>query len=79
MSQAMQTRPSELVGLFDPLVKFYFDRAVWSFGSLVDSEMERASEKSKTTKSATAKRMMVLNKYIAGDTRGRFKDPAMGF
>ena len=77
MSQAMQTRPSELAGLLDPLVKFYFDRAVWSFGSVVDSEMEQASEKAKTTKSATAKRMMVLNKYIAGDTRGRFKDPAM--
>jgi len=67
-----------LAGLLDPLVKFYFDRAIWSFGSVVDAEMEQSSEKAKTTRSATAKRMMVLNKYITGDTRGRFKDPAMG-
>ena len=42
MSQSMRCRPSSLLGVMDPIVAFYTDRAAWTFASTIEQEMEAA-------------------------------------
>ena len=80
MSQKIQTRPSDLLGLVDPLVRYYFDKAIWTFGSLVEADLHQVDSKSKNPKTAAQKRRMVLQNWIPAKqetVKGRFKDPAL--
>jgi hypothetical protein len=51
------------------------------FGSTVEAELNDVEAKAKNPKSVPSRKQMVLHKWIpapGGDTRGRFRDPALG-
>jgi hypothetical protein len=67
MSQAMRCRPATLLGVTDPLVAFYLDRACWSFASTVEREQETAVNRlPKNAKDAahTRARQRILDQYL---------------
>lgn len=81
----MRCLPSDLYGLTDPLQRFYFNRAIWIFGTNVENDLDEVDNKSTgkkvSQKALASKKQMVLNKWLPpkdGNTRGRFKDPAIG-
>lgn len=75
LSKTYHCRPSELYGIEHPVQQFYFDRAVWVFGSTVDNEVDKAGEKAKKPKAAEQARLRVLNKWLGAETVG-FRAPA---
>lgn len=85
-TQRMRCLPSDFLGLLGSIERYYFDRAVWAFGSAVQAELDQVEEaasrgKSKTSpKTIQARKQMVLNKWIPApeSTKGRYKDPAIG-
>lgn len=85
-TQSMRCKPSDLLGLQGSIAQYYFDRAVWAFGSAVQAELDAVEDaatrsKSKTSpKTIQARKQMVLNKWIPApeSTKGRYKDPAIG-
>lgn len=82
MSQSMHCRPSSLMGVMDPLVAFYADRATWTFAMTIESEIEAAVTRlPKTAKeSAHAKaRQRVIDQYLGIDQANapqRFRSPS---
>jgi len=100
MAKEFRCRPSDLTGHQtregDPhgggraLVAFVIDRAVWSFGTAVETDMDEAERTlTKANKKATperiaASRQAILDKYLNSGkdareetaTKGRFRDPA---
>lgn len=60
MAKSYSCRASELLGVQEPLVAFYVDRAVAAFGSLVDKEIEEA----KNRKGSDAQRQMRVSMVI---------------
>lgn len=87
-SKAMHCRPSSYLGLSDPMVCYYFDKAVYHFGSLVDADLNEAENtkgKKVSDKTIAGRKQNVLNKWMpppaspdGSPARGRFKDPAVG-
>ena len=83
-AKALKCRPSELVGNYNSIEAFYFDRAIWRWASGVEIDMDEAAENAgKGSKSPEkfkrAARLRVLDKALK--TRGqpqKFKDPALG-
>lgn len=81
MAKAYRTLPSSLWG-FNPAKPrgFYFNRGVWLFGTMLDSEMsaaESAARKRHGTnadKFINSERLRVLGKYLREDIR-RFREP----
>jgi hypothetical protein len=81
MSQKMRCRPSDLLGIEKATTAYYFDRAIWTFGQSVQSEMDEAERKgSKNPKSVPSRQRMILNQWVppapGASIVGRFKDPA---
>jgi hypothetical protein len=83
-SQAFHCRPSELLGLEDKLIAYFFDRGIWFFGSHVESEVDKAGEgaargvKSKGNREALVNgaRQRALDKLLDGKTaKSKFRDP----
>lgn len=75
MSQKMGVRPSDLFDIDHPLHRFFFDRAVVSFGTAFDADIEEAGHKTKTrgqAKQAVARRVAVW----LGTDQGAYRDPA---
>lgn len=78
----MGRRPSELYGIQDRLVAFYFDRAITRYGAHVDSviQVQVRDAKPKTDKAARALAERIYDKYrFAGsETKpaSRYADPA---
>jgi len=57
--------------------RYYFDKAVWTFGSTLQGEIERAGEGVKNPKVAANKRQMVLARWLATPSaKGFYRDPA---
>lgn len=60
---------------------FYFDRALWLWGTRIEAEMDKAAAnvKSKNKALPTAARNRVLNSYIRphDKDKGVFRDPAL--
>lgn len=80
LSQALRTRPSDILGLSDKIQCYYFDKAVWIFGTEVEADIERSSAKAKTDRGREQKRIQVLRKWIPEFSEQRkFKDPALRF
>lgn len=86
-SQAYRCRPSELVGLEDALIAYYLDKALWFFGSHVESEVDNAGDSAaRGVKNAKNKhalvngaRMRTLEKLLSDGKPSaamKFKDPA---
>lgn len=42
MARTFHVRPSELLGVRDSFLAFCIDRAVWTFGTAVDTDMDAA-------------------------------------
>jgi hypothetical protein len=72
MSRRFNSRPSDLFSLKDPLAAYYFDRAVWTFGSRVEREIEEASQ-AKTEQGKAMKLAIVQNKWLGVS---KFASPA---
>jgi len=65
MCKAMRCRPSELMGFDEYPMAFYFDRAVFYFGTHVENEMEKAgSGKGKSETQRQMARNMVMQRYL---------------
>lgn len=75
LSKAYGVRPHEVYQITHPVQQFYFDRAVWVFGSTVEAELEKAGEKAKKPKAAEQARIRVLNRWLGTDVVG-FRQPA---
>jgi len=82
MAKLYHARPSALLGLADSFRAFAIDRVVWTFGTAVESDMDKAegqlSDKAKSSMKVLA-RQRVWDAYMGIDTTntpGRFADPA---
>jgi hypothetical protein len=82
MSQDMRCRPSSLMGVADPLVAFYADRAAWTFANAINSEMEAAVTRlPKNAKDSAHQRakQRVLDQFLGfteeAKAPGRFRAP----
>lgn len=81
MSQELRCRPSSLLGIQDPLLCFYVDRATWTFASTIRTEMDAAVTRlPKNAKEATHRRVQqkVLDQYLGHEREvtTRFKAPS---
>ena len=75
------------VALGDDYRAFVIDRAVWTFGTAVEHDMDEAEESATRGKSKVNKKMValvrqrVLDAYLNAareeTTQGRFRDPAL--
>lgn len=84
MTKAYKTLPSEIWGFDQGTPKgFYFNRGVWLFGSMVDSEMNKAEnaarkrhgkKKGNADKFIASERLRVLGKFLKEDIK-RFREP----
>lgn len=75
LSKTYRCRPSELYGIHHPVQAFFFDRAVWLFGTSLESDLEKSTEKVKKPKQAEQARMRVLQKWLGTEVIG-FRQPA---
>lgn len=85
MSQTYQKRPSEILGVDDPVYAYWIDRAVMYFGLSFEKDIEDATEDSKNA--AQAKRIAdgVLARWMDDEEttpqveKPKFRDPAEHF
>lgn len=75
MSKSLRKSPSELLDIRHPVRAFYFDRAVWMFGTTLEADLEAAGEGSSKPKVIKAKQQMVLATWMGGG-KGLYRDPA---
>ena len=70
-------RPSEILGVDDQPMAFYFDRAVFTFGQALETELDKAGEsRGKTKKTAgqvALARQQVIARWLGAQ---KFADPA---
>lgn len=67
LSKQWKVRPSELYGVNHPVQAFYFDRAVWVFGTTMEADMDKAGQKAKKPKQQEAARLRVMHKWLGSD------------
>lgn len=74
----MRVRPSEMLFISDRLAAYCLDRAVWLFGSTLDTELEGCTTKCKTEKDMIRARQRVMDRWFPEQkfAKGRFRDPA---
>lgn len=65
-------RPSELLGIVEQPLAFFFDRAVRTFGAHVERELEKAGAGKKSEGQRQMAQNMVLQKWLG---MGRFASP----
>lgn len=78
MSQSLRKSPSELLRISNPIHAYYFDKAVWRFGTAVEADLNAASEKSTKPATIKAKQAMIMAQWLGKgkDVKGMYKDPA---
>lgn len=78
MSQSLRKSPSELLGITHPIHSYYFNKAVWRFGTAIESDLNQVAEKTKTAAATKAKQAMVMAKWMGAGkkTKGLYRDPA---
>lgn len=78
VSQSLGKPPSELMGIGNPIHRYYFDKAVWRFGTAIEADLNHVAEKSKTVAATRAKQAMVMAKWMGAgkNTKGLYRDPA---
>lgn len=74
MAQEWRRRPSEFLDIQDPLVAYYFDRAIYVFGTAVENDMEEQRGKAKDSKKGDQAAQRAFNKWI-NPAPERFRDP----
>lgn len=72
MAKTYRTRPSEMFQIADGYTALCFDRAVFSFGSALESELE--SIEGKNEKETARKRERTLHKWL--DIPLKYRNPA---
>jgi hypothetical protein len=66
-----------MMGLKNSIHRYCFDRAIWMFGSSLDSQLEEVANKAKKAGSAKAKQSLILAQWLwEPGAKGLFKDPA---
>lgn len=63
-AKAYGTTPSDLLGVEDPLISFYLNRAIWMFCSRVESELEKAAGEGKSKTRQAMGVNMVLHRWL---------------
>lgn len=76
MSKAWGIRPSELAGVVDEVQAYFVDRAVFTFGTHVQAELEEAAAGAKNKQQSANRQQAVLSKYL--NIERKFRDPAAG-
>jgi hypothetical protein len=76
LAKSLRTRPSDLLGIRHPAVRFYFDRVIVGVGQSIEAEIEMAQRNCKTDSAAAGKAQLVLNKWLRAEGRAKYKDPA---
>jgi hypothetical protein len=71
LSSKFHCRPSDLYGIEHPVRAFFFDRAVYTFGTALESDLAASTEKSKKPAQAKAIRQRVMAKWLGG-----FREPS---
>lgn len=80
LSKHYRCRASELLAIEDPLVAYQLDRAVYFFGSALQSELDAVEGENK--QDIERKRLRVISKWLpkavdaSGTSKGGFADPA---
>lgn len=74
LSKAYHCRPSELYGIDHPVQALFFDRAVWLFGTTMETDLEKAGEGHKRPAQAEAARMRMLQRWLGTEAIG-FREP----
>lgn len=78
LSKAYQVRPSEFYGIHDEFEAWCFDRAVFLFGSSLDSELREAADGAKNKNQSRQRQQRVLDRWLRDEDQPRqFKDPAV--
>lgn len=83
-AEAWSTRPSQILGLTDPLTAFSVDQSVWTFGSELSAALHEATKNIKDDKTGTKTkraREKVFKKWltdIKADTAGVHREPVAG-
>lgn len=75
MSKEYGQLPSEVYRVEDELAAFYFDRAVSSFGQLVEADINKATQ-GKEGAGAEMAAQLALQKWIKQETGPKYADPA---
>lgn len=80
MSKVYHTLPSLIFNIEDPLIAYYFNRAVFIFGSNVETEMQNAEMLAKSDQARIAARKKVLRRFLGDYTSestdtSQFRDP----
>lgn len=70
LSKAYHCRPSEIYGVHHPVQAFYFDRAVWVFGTTLENDLDKASADAKKPKQGEQARLRVLQKWLGQEAIG---------
>lgn len=76
LAKQARTSPSEILGIDrdeDPWAAYCLDRAVSTFGTTVQNELD--SVEGKNSKEIEIKRQRVLNRFFPDSTGGRYRDP----
>lgn len=75
----MGIRPSEYMGILDEWSAYCFDRAIFSFGTALQNELDsqKVEGKDKDGKKLQAKRQRLLDKWIPdlNGNKPKFRDP----
>lgn len=77
-SKAFSCKPSEILGVTSQPTAFYFDRAIYTFGTALEAEMEKAGasgggKNKKSDQQIAMAKQMVLNRWLGTQ---KFADPA---
>jgi hypothetical protein len=79
----MRCRPSSLLGITDPLVAYYTDRAAWTFANVIEQEQEAAVARLPKTakdKAHQRARQRVLDAFLGieeAEQPERFRSPGV--
>jgi hypothetical protein len=75
-------RPSELHGIEHPVTAYFFDRAIYTFGTTLEADLEEAGSKAKKEAQAERMRRLRLNTWLNDGTEKKpeqkFRDPMAG-
>lgn len=74
LSRAYHCRPSELYGIGHPVQAFFFDRALWLYGTTLEADLEKVAAKAKKPKQAEQAQIRVLQKWLGTEVLG-FREP----
>lgn len=77
MSQNLRKTPADLLGITASAPSFYFNKAVWTFGTTLEADLNAVAEKSKKASTTKARQTQVMVTWMGtGSTKGLYRDPA---